>query len=96
MLLFILFLFYQDTPLDLAAQWGREEVVAYLKRATDSNMLEVRVCETVPLRIVVMSSGEAPTLTDNSCDFRSSTSESSTHERSLNCMALVTGGVHIC
>ena len=38
--------------------------MAYLKRAADPNMLEV--CETVPLRIVVVSSGEAPTLTDTS------------------------------
>ena len=48
----------------MAAEWRCEAVVAYLKRAADPNMLEV--CETVPLRIVVVSSGEAPTLTDTS------------------------------
>ena len=52
------------TPLDLATRRGREVVVAYLKRAADPKMLEV--CETVSLRIVVVSSGEAPTLTDTS------------------------------
>ena len=50
--------------MDRAAASGHEAVVAYLKRAADPNMLEV--CETVPLRIVVVSSGEAPTLTDTS------------------------------
>ena len=35
--------------------------MAHLKRAADP---KVEVCETVPLRIVVVSSGEAPTLTD--------------------------------
>ena len=48
----------------MAVDEGHEAVVAYLKRAADPNMLEV--CETVPLRIVVVSSGEAPTLTDTS------------------------------
>ena len=48
----------------MATQWGRQAVVAYLKRAADPNMLEV--CETVPLRIVVVSSREVPTLTDTS------------------------------
>ena len=42
-----------------------EEVVAYLKRATDPNMLGVSTRD-LPLRIVVVSSGEAPTLTDTS------------------------------
>ena len=37
--------------------------MAYLKRAADP---KVEVCETVPLRIVVVSSGEVPTLTDTS------------------------------
>ena len=41
-----------------------EEVVAYLKRAADPNMLGV--CATVPLRIVVVSNGELPTLADSS------------------------------
>ena len=48
----------------MAPQWGREAIVAYLKKAADPNMLEV--CETVPLTIVVVSCGEAPTLTDTS------------------------------
>ena len=48
----------------MAAEWGHEAVVAHLKRAADPNMLEV--CESVPLWIVVVSSGEAPTLTDTS------------------------------
>ena len=48
----------------MATITGHEAVVAYLKRAADLNMLEV--CETVPLRIVVVSSGEVPTLTDKS------------------------------
>ena len=61
---YLLFVFRQRTPLDWAAQRDHEEVVAYLKRAADPNMLEV--CETVPLRIVVVSSGEAPTQTDTS------------------------------
>ena len=60
----MLFHFHQRTPLDLATQYRREAVVAYLKRAADPNMLEV--CETVPLRIVVVSSREIPTLTDTS------------------------------
>ena len=38
--------------------------MAYLKKAADPNILGVR--ETVPLRIVDVSSGEAPTLTDTS------------------------------
>ena len=61
---YLLFVFHQEIPLDYAARRGHKEVVAYLKRAADPNMLEV--CENVPLRIVVMSSGEAPTLTDTS------------------------------
>ena len=61
---YLLFVFCQNTPQDLAAQWDHEAVVAYLKRAADPNVLEV--CETAPLRIVVVSSGEAPTLTDTS------------------------------
>ena len=52
------------TPLDWATQYRCEAVVAYLRRAADPNMLGVS--ETVPLRIVVVSSGEAPTLTDTS------------------------------
>ena len=48
----------------MATGRGHEAVVAYLKRAADPNMLEV--CETVPLRIVVVSSGEVSTLTDTS------------------------------
>ena len=48
----------------MATQYRHEAVVAHLKRAADPNMLEV--CETVPLRIVVVSGGEAPTLTDTS------------------------------
>ena len=48
----------------MAAGLRYEAVVSYLKRAADPNMLEV--CETAPLRIVVVSSGEAPTLTDTS------------------------------
>jgi len=47
----------------VAAEMEREEVVAYLKRAADSNML---VCETVPLRIVVVSSGKASKITNTS------------------------------
>ena len=58
----VLVCFHQRTPLDWAASHGHDVVVAYLKRAADPNMLEV--CETVPLRIVVVSSGEAPTLTN--------------------------------
>ena len=50
--------------MDVAAVCSREAVVAYLKRAADPNMLEV--CETVPLRIIVVTSGEAPTLIDTS------------------------------
>ena len=38
---YLLFVFHQRTPLDLAADRGHEEVVAYLKRAADPNMLEV-------------------------------------------------------
>ena len=38
---YLLFVFRQNTPQDMAAQWGREAVVAYLKRAADPNMLEV-------------------------------------------------------
>ena len=38
---YLLFVFHQRTPLDVAAQWGHEAVVSYLKRATDPNMLEV-------------------------------------------------------
>ena len=38
---YLLFVFHQETPLDLAARWRHEEVVAYLKRAADPNMLEV-------------------------------------------------------
>ena len=48
----------------MATRTGHEAVVAYLKRAADPNMLEV--CETVPLRIVVVSNGETLTLTDTS------------------------------
>ena len=36
-----MFVFRQRTPLDWAAAFGREAVVAYLKRAADPNMLEV-------------------------------------------------------
>ena len=61
-----LFVFHQETPQDLAARRGHEEVVAFLKRDADPNMLE-KVCETVPLRIVVVSSEEALTLTHHSC-----------------------------
>ena len=56
--------FHQMTPLDWATAWGHEAVMSYFKRAADPNMLEV--CETVPLRIVVVSSGGALTLTDTS------------------------------
>ena len=59
----MLFFLHQDTPLDVAAEMEREEVVAYLKRAADPNLL---VCETVPLRIVVVSSGEASKITNTS------------------------------
>ena len=38
---YLLFIFHQRTPLDLAAAGGHEEVVSYLKRAADPNMLEV-------------------------------------------------------
>ena len=38
---YLLFVLHQRTPLDLAARWGREAVVSYLKRAADPNMLEV-------------------------------------------------------
>ena len=38
---YLLFVFRQDTPLDLAAMYGHEAVVSYLKRAADPNMLEV-------------------------------------------------------
>ena len=48
----------------MATRRGHKAVVAYLKRTADPNMLEVS--ETVPLRIVVVSGGEAPTLTDTS------------------------------
>ena len=48
----------------MAAEWGREAVLSYLKGAADPNMLEV--CETVSLRIVVVSSREVPTLTHTS------------------------------
>ena len=61
---YVLFVFHQRTPQDLAAVYGHEAVVSYLKRAADPNMLEV--CQTVPLRIVVVSSGGGPTLTDTS------------------------------
>ena len=56
-LLSLLFHFHQETPLDWATRRGREAVVAYLKRAADPKML--KVYETVPLRIVVVSSREA-------------------------------------
>ena len=48
----------------MAAKFRCEAVVAYFKRAADLNLL--RVCKTVSLRIVVVSSEEAPTLTDTS------------------------------
>ena len=38
---YLLFVLRQNTPQDWAAQWGREAVVSYLKRAADPNMLEV-------------------------------------------------------
>ena len=38
---YLLFVFHQKTPQDLAARWGHEAVVSYLKRAADPNMLEV-------------------------------------------------------
>ena len=38
---YFLFVFHQETPLDWAAHYGHEEVVSYLKRAADPNMLEV-------------------------------------------------------
>ena len=48
----------------MAAEFRRDELVAYLQSAADPKML--RVCEIIPLRIDVVSSGEAPTLTDTS------------------------------
>ena len=41
-IVFVLLCFYQKTPLDVAAEYRCEEVVAYLKRAADPTMLEVR------------------------------------------------------
>ena len=63
--LYLLFCFHQYTPLDRATQQGHEGVVAHLKTAADPNMLGV--CETVPFRIVVVSSGEALTMMYHSC-----------------------------
>ena len=40
-LLVFVVLLPQYTPLDLATQWGRDAVVAYLKTAADPNMLGV-------------------------------------------------------
>ena len=75
---YLLFVFHQRTPLDWAAQAGRETVMAYLKGAADPNMLEV--CETVALRIGVVSSGGAPAIVAAICF----TCEGFTHESSLN------------
>ena len=54
-------MFHQITPQDVATERNYEEVVAYLKKAADTNMLGV--CETLPLRVVV-SGREALILTN--------------------------------
>ena len=61
---YLLSCFHQKTPLDLAAELRHEKVVAYLKSAADPNMLGV--CETVSLKIAVVSSGESLRL-NHSC-----------------------------
>ena len=38
---YLLFVFHQRTPLDLAGIGGHEAIVSYLKRVADPNMLEV-------------------------------------------------------
>ena len=76
------------TPLDYAAESGHEEVVAYLNRAADPNMLEVSTWDCT----IEDSCGVKWRSTHTNRHIIAAicfTCESSTHESSLN-MALVT------
>ena len=82
-LLNLLFCFYQDTPLDVAAEFRHDELVAYLQSAADPKMLRVSMWDCT----IEDSCGVKWRSTHTNRHIIAAicfTCESSTHESSLN------------